>query len=217
MKKERIFAGTSLIFGCILLIITMVLHPSGGSIEHILKVKTIIVVSHSIAIISLPFICFGSWGLTILLKTSSQLSYFAFIFICFGLVAAMIAGTINGITLPLFLSENSSTDPSQNQMLKYVCSYGNFINIPMDYIMIISFSITILIWSFLIIRTKRLSRYIGFFGIILIVLGMLLLFNAFNLVNLFGFSIFILGISSWIILVGYNLVSCKVPNEITSN
>lgn len=213
MKKERILAGLSLMLGSILLILTMVLHPSGGSVEHILKVKKIIIISHSIALISLPFICFGSCGLSTLLSTTSRLSYFAFISICFGLVAAMIAGTINGITLPMFLSENVSTDSSDSQMLKYVCSYGNFINKPMDYIMIASFSLAIFIWSILIVITRRLPRSIGYLGIALVVFGLLLLFNSFNFISLQGFSIFIFGISGWIIIAGFNLSRCNISND----
>lgn len=213
MKAECNLAGLSLILGCILLTLTMVLHPSGGSIEHILKIKTIIIVSHSIAIISLPFICFGAWGLSSVLNNSSRLSYFAFISICFGLVAAMIAGIINGITLPMFLSDNSSSGSTETQMLKLVCSYGNSINKPMVYIMIVSFSLAILIWSLLIIRINSLPKYIAYFGIILVVIGIILSLNSFNFLNLQGFSIFIFGISGWIIIVGINLSRFKISDE----
>jgi hypothetical protein len=203
MEKEfSKTTGFSLIVSAILLIVTMVLHPSGGSIEHILKIKGVLMGSHSLAIFSLPFVGFGFWGLSVTLQTKNYLSMLGFIMSCFGLVAGMIAATINGLTLPLFISN----DPNENldlNTLKLILTYGKYINIPMDYIMISMLSFAIVIWSFLIIRTGLFPKWIGYFGLLLISFGILGIFLQFNFANLFGFRIFIFGMATWIIGMGY--------------
>jgi hypothetical protein len=208
MEKEfSKTTGFSLIVSAILMIVTMVLHPSGGSIEHILKIKGVLMGSHGLAIFSLPFVGFGFWGLSVSLQTKNRLSMLGFIMSCFGLVAGMIAATINGLTLPLYISNAPNTlDPNT---LKAVLTYGKYINIPMDYIMIVMLSCSIAIWSFLIIRTGLFPKWAGYFGLLLIGFGILGVFLQFNFVNLFGFRIFIFGMATWIIGMGYFMILKK--------
>jgi hypothetical protein len=208
MEKEfSKTTGFSLIVSAILMIVTMVLHPSGGNIEHILKIKGVIMGSHSLAIFSLPFLGFGFWGLSIALQTKGYLSMLGFIMSCFGLVAGMIAATMNGLTLPLYVSNApNALDPNT---LKAILMYGRYINIPMDYIMIVMLSCGIAIWSFLIVLTDLFPKWIGYFGLLLIGFGILGIFLQFNFANLFGFRIFIFGMASWIILMGYFMILRK--------
>jgi hypothetical protein len=190
------------------LIVTMVLHPSGGSIEHILKIKGVLMGSHGLAIFSLPFLGFGFWGLSVALQTKNHVSMLGFIVSCFGLVAGMIAATINGLTLPLFIS-NPPNETTDTNTLKAILMYGKYINIPMDYIMIIMLSFAIAIWSFLIVRANLFPKWVGYFGLLLIGFGILGIFLQFNFANLFGFRIFIFGIASWIIGMGYLMILHK--------
>ena len=212
MEKEfSKTTGFSLMLSAILLIVTMILHPSGGSIEHILKIKGVLMGSHGLAIFSLPFLGFGFWGLSLALQTKSCLSMLGFIMSCFGLVAGMIAATINGLALPLLIINSpDSLDPNT---LKAILMYGKYINIPMDYIMIIMLSCAITLWSFLIILTGLFPKWIGYFGLLLIAFGILGIFLQFNFTNLFGFRIFIFGIASWIIATGYFLTLKKLTIE----
>lgn len=55
--------GISLITGAILIIITMIMHPSGGSMERILSISKTITSAHAIAIFCLPIVLFGFYGL----------------------------------------------------------------------------------------------------------------------------------------------------------
>jgi hypothetical protein len=213
METEfRKFSGISLIVGSILMVATMVLHPSGGHIEHILKIKPIIIVSHSLAIFSLPFIAFGFWGLSTALLTKNKISFLSFIISCFGLFAAMIAATINGLTLPLFLSQIAPQNIDLN-IINPISTYGRNINIPMDYILLIAFGLSISIWSVLIIQSEKFPKWIGYYGISLILFGVFAIFNKYNFIGLFGFRIIIFGIVSWIISVGMKiLLTDKKPN-----
>lgn len=195
-------SGISLIIGSLLLIATMVLHPSGGSVEHILHISKVIVGSHSLAILCLPFIGFGFYGISEALQTPGRVATLAFMMAALGLVAAMIAGTINGLTLPLFLSHSADAIQSQPELVQSIVRYGAAINQPMDYVFIISILLAMGIWSVLILRTAVFPKWAGYLGISFLLLVLIGLVMRFNFIDLTGFRIFIFGLLSWIVSMG---------------
>lgn len=195
-------SGISLIIGSLLLIATMVLHPSGGSVEHILHISKVIVGSHSLAILCLPFIGFGFYGISEALQTPGRVATLAFMMAALGLVAAMIAGAINGLTLPLFLSHSADAIQSQPEVVQSIVRYGAAINQPMDYVFIISILLAMGIWSVLILRTAVFPKWAGYLGILFLLLVLIGLVMRFNFIDLTGFRIFIFGLLSWIISMG---------------
>ena len=52
-------AGIALLSGAFLMLATMVLHPSGGNLRHLLKTARVIVISHSLALIAIPLLAVG--------------------------------------------------------------------------------------------------------------------------------------------------------------
>lgn len=202
-------SGICLIISSVLLVVTMVLHPTGGNAKHIMQMYTILVVAHSLAIFTLPFLAFGFYGLSVSLLTSNKVSLLAFIFVCFALVAGMIAGSINGLVLPMFVEKYSSSFEQNSNILLPILKYGSNFNKAMDYITIAGILIAITIWSFLIIRSKNFPKWIGYYGIILFIMALLGAFLQFNFVNLFGFRIFIFSLVSWIVLVGWLMTKAK--------
>ena len=198
-------SGACLLFGCLLATTTMAIHPNGGDIDHIIKIKSVLAFSHSIAIFCLPFIGFGFWGLSCILQTKGKLSTLAFNVFCFGLVAAMIAATINGLALPYFASQYTTVGDDISTVKKII-GYGRAINISRAYIFIAATLTAIGICSLLIIRSGRLPRWLGYFGLFIIAFGILSLFLKFNFTSLLGFRAFIFGIVSWKVLVGINML-----------
>lgn len=198
-------SGISILFGATLATLTMVLHPMGGNLADIAKTKNVFLFSHSLAIFSIPFLAFGFWGLSTILATKSKASFIGFAFICLGLIAALIAGTINGFVLPQFASLyfDSTIDIKIVQTIR---SYGNFINLSMDYIFIGSVLISILIWSIVILQTKQLSKWQGYYGLLFILICTIGFLSNFNFTSVFGFGLFILGIVSWKVLAGILLL-----------
>ncbi len=162
-------------------------------------------VSHGLAILSLPFIAFGFWGLSTALLTKGKTAMLAFFISCFGLLAAMIAATINGLTLPLFLLQATARNIDTN-LISPAIIYGRNINIPMDYILLSSFVLSISIWSVLIIRAKQFSQWTGYYGLSLIFIGGVAVFNRYNVIGLAGFRIVVFGIVSWIIIAAAKIL-----------
>ncbi|RFS17881.1 hypothetical protein [Emticicia sp. C21] len=197
-----------LLVGSLLATITMILHPSGGSMEHITHIKETIIFSHSMAIFCLPFIGFGSWGLTVHLQTSGRVSMLSFFVFCSGLIAAMIAASINGIVLPYFVERyyKSGVDEA---VLKTILGYGRYMNAAMDYIFIAACVFAIGIWSLIIVTKTLLPKWIGYYGFIIIAFGMIGIFTNFNFISVLGFRIFIFSLVSWLVLVALIMIWAK--------
>lgn len=204
-NKFKQVSGYGLIIGSSLLVATMILHPTGGSIEQIVKSKTFFVSAHSLALLSLPFITFGFFGLTTFLTSRSRISFLALFFSIFGLVAAMIAGAVNGFALPLFLSK--ITEQSFDvYTITSIIKYGFYINASMDYISLAFILIAISIWSMILIRDFKQIKWLGYYGLIIFFSGLITAVNGYNLAGLFLFRIVVFAIVSWIILAAYKLL-----------
>lgn len=204
--------GFSLISGAILIIVTMVLHPSGGSIEHIIKISKTITIAHSLAIFSLPIILFGFYGLTISLLDKWKLSILAFIIISFGLIAAMFAAIFNGLTLPYFLSQYSEKLEENIEILKPITNYGFAINTPLDYIFIIACCTSILVYSIIILLENKFPKWIGYLGVFITIFAIIGGLTEFVFTSLAGFRIFTFSIAAWILSSGTLLIKYN-PNK----
>ncbi len=202
-------AGLSLLIGSILIVVTMVLHPAGGSIEQILKIKTLIIVTHSIAILSMPFCMVGFWGFTKKLGMEHFLSLPAFAIAVFGLIAAMGAAMVNGLALPLFLERYKDASAEVLESIKPIVKYGSALNHGFDYIFIGAMCLSILLWSIAVLQTKKAAVLLGYFGIVLTLMAIVLLATGFVFVNLYGFRLFAFGVAGWIVWVSFVLMRSK--------
>jgi len=198
-------SGAALITGSIFMVITMALHPAGGSIAHLFKVITMVIITHSIAILSVPIILFGFWGLTKRLGGDKTISIIAFIIICLGMVSVMFAAGVNGVAMPLFLTAYKNATPEIINTLKPILIYSGALNHMFDYIFIGFMCIAVMLWSITIVRTKSLPIWIGYAGIALFALTIILMLAGFVFVDLMGFRTFIFLFVAWILVVGVQL------------
>jgi len=199
--------GLSLSLGSFLAIITMTLHPSGGNIEHIIQITTSLQITHSLAIFCLPFILFGFYGLTHKLSEKWKSSTLAFIIITFGLFAAMLAALFNGLAIPHFINQYSEN--LNTTIIKPIVNYSFAINKSLDYVFIVSLCLAISIYSFLIITLKKLPKWIGYFGILILIFSIIGAITNFVFTNLTGFRIYVFSIAVWILYTGISLIKLK--------
>jgi len=198
-------SGTALITGSILMVITMVLHPAGGNLTHLFKVITMVIITHSIAILSVPIVLFGFWGLTKRLGSDKTMSIVAFVTICLGMASVMLAAGVNGLAMPLFLTVYKNATPEILSTIKPILVYSGALNHMFDYIFIGFICIAVMLWSITIIRTKNLPVWIGYAGMALFALTIILMLAGFVFVDLMGFRTFIFLFVAWIIVVGVQL------------
>jgi hypothetical protein len=202
-------AGFALIDFTILLVFTMVLHPAGGSIAYIIKITNVIIVTHAIAIFSLPFGWVGFYGLTRRIGMDHFGALLAFAMISLGLLAIMMAAATNGLILPLYLQHYNNASPETIESIKPVMRYGFAINEAFDYVYTIAFCIAIGCWSVAIIYTKKLPAWIGWLGLLVCIATICIFFSGIVLNHLSGFRLSVSVIIAWILLVGIELIRAK--------
>lgn len=202
-------AGYALLTGCFLITVTMVLHPAGGSIEKIIKLKTLIMGTHALAVLSIPFCMIGFWGFTKWLGSERFLSICAFAISVFGLIAAMCAGTVNGFVLPLFVQRYAGADAAMAEQLKPVLRYAFALNHGFDYIFIGAMCLSILFWSAAMFLFRKGSRWLAWLGMLIVAAAVAMLLGGFVLVDLVGFRVFVFSIVTWIVWAGITLVKAK--------
>lgn len=201
--------GISLTIGSFLATTTMMLHPSGGNIEHIIQMSRPLKITHALAIFCLPFILFGFYGLTFKLSDKWKSSSLAFIIIAFGLFAAMLAALFNGLALPYFLGLYSENLEQNITTIKPIINYGFAINKALDYVFIVSLCTAISIYSLITIKSNKLPKWIGYFGILILIFAVIGATTNFAFTSLTGFRIFVFSIAAWILFSGISLIQSK--------
>jgi hypothetical protein len=201
--------GYALISGSVLLILTMGLHPAGGSFEHLKKITAVNVTAHSLAILSILFLLFGFWAFRKIFITETVLSTAAFITIATGLAAGLLAAAVNGLALPVFIGRYENPSPAELEIIRHILRYNFALNHAFDFILLGAACISLLLWSTLVLRTKLLNRWLAYYGIFLNVVFVSFLIYGFVFVDLHGFRVFVFGLVSWIVAAGYLLVKAK--------
>ncbi|MEO8404947.1 MAG: hypothetical protein ABI480_10135 [Chitinophagaceae bacterium] len=204
-NKFEYRCGTSLIIASLLMVVTMVMHPAGGSIEYLWKISSMIMITHSIALISVPFGLLGFWGLTKRLDSGNILSIGAFITMGLGTIAVMCAAAVNGLVLPLFINHYRDSTPEKISAIKPFLNYNISLNHAFDLIYIGAACGAILLWSIVVLKTGRMPKWFGWLGILLAFIAIGSMIAGFIFFSLTGFRIFIFGFVVWTILAGFFL------------
>jgi hypothetical protein len=158
----------------------------------------------------LPFGWLGFWGLTRKLGTDHFGSMIAFAMISFGLIAVMLAASVNGLVLPIFLQDYHNATPEKLASIKPVIRYSFAINHAFDYIYTFAFCGAILAWSICILSTRKLPRWLGWLGIVLSITAMIIFLFVIATNSLQGFRLFVTTIIVWLMLVALQLVKKPV-------
>lgn len=203
--------GVSLLFGSVLAIVTMVLHPVGGNLEYLIKTAGPIKFAHGLAILCIPFILFGFYGLTIKLLDKWKFSMLAYILVVLSFVSALLAALFNGIILPSYLTEFADNLEQYEDTLELITHFSFAINKALDYVFIIGVCFSITLYSIIIIRTKKLNKWIGYFGILITLLFLYAAIANYAFTSLNGFRFFVFSIVSWIILAAIFLIKKSNP------
>jgi hypothetical protein len=202
MNKFEKNAGTSLIVGSILMVVTMVMHPThmGGHYTGIINT-----ISHSLAIAAIPFCLYGFWGLTKSFKSDGFFANCAFPIMAIGLLAGMLAAIINGLALTFFYQDFENATGTTMDTVDVVLHYSFALNSAMAYVFIGASLLATLFWSIEIINKERYSKWIGYYGALLVIVGIVLPFTGYEILAVSGFRLIIFGLVSWIVIMGIQL------------
>jgi hypothetical protein len=195
----RKLSGYSLLIGSSLMVLTMLLHPSGGDIQHILQISRVAIISHSLGILSTVFTAYGFYGLASAIMTQSRISFLGLSFAGFALVAVLLAALLNGLVLPMYVMQQSGIAEENLEMVKLIINYGITINAALDYVFIAGYSIAMLIWSIGMLRAGKFSNWLGIWGITLVGISVAAALFQLNFISVTGFTVYVIGIVSWIV------------------
>ncbi|MBO9659579.1 MAG: hypothetical protein J7527_12220 [Chitinophagaceae bacterium] len=203
-------AGIALLVFAALLLFTMVLHPAGSNVPGLIRMSALIILTHSAAILAMPVGWAGFLGVTRYLGPDRFMSVLGFSFISIGIIAAMLAGTINGVVLPLFLRGYADASDEVLDSLKPVIRYSFSVNMAFDYIYTGAFSLGIACWSVLILQTKRMQAWIGVAGVLLAVAMIAIFFGGIaSASKVMGLRIFLAAVLVWTVIAAIAVMKKK--------
>lgn len=202
-KRFQLDAGFALISCAVLMIITMLSHPHADSLEGLLKLPSIVfkinMFTHSIGILSTPFLLLGCWGLSKYLK--SNIALFAFVILALGIVAIIFAMTLDGFVTTVFINlVKKSTVPISQ--IDLVITYNSSIIKSFSLIYVFANCIAIILYSIVILLSDNFPKWTGIYGIITSFSAMIAIFNGVDLVDFLGIKIFVFGLVSWTLIIG---------------
>ncbi|HEY0039822.1 MAG TPA: hypothetical protein VGB71_04115 [Flavisolibacter sp.] len=199
-------AGISLLIGAVLMLATIAFHPSGGNLEHLLRIARVNIITHSMALLALPFLGVGFWGLTRRMGIHHFLPLVSYAMMLTGLLAGMIAATINGLALPIYIEHYKEASEEVVASLQPILRNNIALNQAFDFVFLGAVSVSILFWSMSILTLKKLPLWIGYFGLVLSVTAIVMIASGYAFVNLHGFRLFIFFNVAWIVLVAVGLL-----------
>jgi len=201
--------GIALLTGSVLMLATMVFHPAGGNLHQLLRTASVIVISHSLALMAIPFLAVGFWGLTKRMGVNQFLPLIAFAMVLMGLLAGMIAAIINGLALPIYIHSYREATAEVIPTLKPILKNNIALNQAFDFVFLGAVSLSIMFWSIAILTLKKLPIWMGYFGFVLSLTSIGMFVFGFLFVNLHGFRLFVFSNVVWISLIGVALIRIK--------
>ena len=204
MKDNRL-GGIALIAGAIAGMITMSLHPSGhhGIMSpremEILALLTRAV--HALAIISLPLSFLGCMAMTRRLASPSRLSVAALVVYGFAVIAIMIAASMSGFVAPGVMSKLVAGDPLTDTRRLFL-DYTFQLNQAFASVYVVGSCVAIILWSIAILKTRQLALGLGFYGVVLGLAILAVLFSGSLALNVHGFGLVTFTQAIWFIVAG---------------
>jgi hypothetical protein len=204
------------VLGTALMIITMLAHPHADSLADLLSVPPIVfamnIFTHSMGLLSVPFVLLGAWQLTRRLATPA--AAYAFIAMCGGMVAIVSAMTLDGLVVSALVAEAKRPGAVDGQLATLLV-YNTAVIQSFSLVYVVAVTAAVLTWSVGILRSIVLPKWIGYYGVIMVLAAALTMLNGIALVDFIGIKLFVFGFVSWTLLMGI-LLRKPVPPQLNA-
>jgi len=208
-------SGLALILGSVGSIITMGLHPTGHDLQapgQFTPVMHMVVAVHALALICLPIMFFGAWGLSRRLIVPNGISRMALVFYGFATVAVMNAVAISGFMSPYITEQMAKPDAAMHDMWHAMLHYNGQLNQAFAMVYVVAASIAILLWSISMLKSKEFWTSVGIYGCILGPVTTVAVLSGRVTLGVHGFGMIVLGEAIWYVFVGVMLMRAKEEN-----
>lgn len=196
--------GASLVIGSLLGVATMVLHPVGGTMDHIRHISPMIRATHGLAIASFLVLLFGLVNLCTIAWEQRMLALLALILLATGSAFVMLAGTLNGFVLPSLASPTDSSQLSENVAL---IRYNHALNQVFANVFIATFAAGYCALSFAFLRLAETPRWLGVLGVTIGIGCACVLVLGFNLLSVRSFGLVVGSLCLYTVIWGLYLLT----------
>jgi hypothetical protein len=201
MTDER-RSAIALIAGSAGMIITMIFHP-GGKItpEQLESLIRLDIGVHSLALVSLPVLLLGVWGITRRLDGGDRTAWAGLVLFALASVAVMIAGTLNGLAAPGLMRRIVAATPETREIWQSMLSYNFQVNQAFSRVYSVGSSLAIVMWSVAILRYRTLGMGVAIYGVVLGVVTTAGIGSGLLTPDRHGFAVLIFGQAIWFLIV----------------
>ncbi len=213
MRHSSIY-GIALIVGALGTVITMIFHPTGSDLlqqnkDIAQRGEMIAVATHSLALVSVPILFYGFWGLYKQIGKNSPLASAALTAYLFATFAVICAATFGGLVAPNLTRQMLTADESTRKLLGEMLHYNFQLNQAFAKVFVVGSSLSVIMWSVLILKLNKFATTIGIIGCVIAIVSLVTFFAGYLKLDVYGFGLFAFGQSIWIILLGIFLVRSK--------
>lgn len=198
-------AGLLLIVGSLAMLLVMAFHPTAHDLAEqsggFAREAHVNAVVHGLALAIMPAMFLGLLGLSRRLG-HPDLSIAALVTFGFGIAAVTISAVASGFIAPAAMARALGAEGESRELYRALTWYSGAINQGFTKVYVAAAAVAILLWSAAMLRTGRLSRAAGVFGV-LVGAGLLLVLLSGHLrLDVHGFGAVVLAQSAWLVWVG---------------
>lgn len=184
------------------MIITMIFHP-GGKIapEELDRVLRLNIGVHSLALLTVPVLFLGAWGMSRRLDRGARLAWAGLVLFAFASVAVMNAGTLNGLVAPKLMRLIVAATPEARGTWQMLLNYNFQMNQAFARVYAVGASLAIVLWSAAILRYRSLGLGVGIYGVVLGLVTAAAICSGYLTPDRHGFALLIFGQAIWFLVV----------------
>ncbi len=188
------------------MIITMISHPGGKiSPAEVDRVARMLIVVHSLALVSIAVVFLGAWGMTRRLDGEDRLAWAGIVVFAVASIAVMNAAVFDGLLAPKLMRQIVSATPETRDVWRTLMNFNFQMNQAFARVYAVASSLAVVLWSVAILRNRTLGRGAGIYGCVLGVATVAGIFSGFLTPDRHGFGLLIFGQAIWFLIVAGGL------------
>ena len=203
MSDDR-SGGIALIAGSVAMLVTMAFHPWGHQFteDNYFAMAMLTRAVHTLAIASMALTFLGGIALWRKLDAPGRQALAALVVFGIAVVAGICAASISGFAAPHLLHRLWESDAADKKYWDAVEHLSWWLNQAFAHVLVLASATSVLLWSLAMLRTRRLSRGVAQYGLVLAPVLMIAVGSGHVQLDVHGFGLIVLLQSVWFILVG---------------